>query len=340
VTAGISLVQLLCAFVLAFGLSLYATPLGIHAGATLGLTARPDGRLRLQPAPVPFLGGLAIYASFLLAYALVFHFDQRILALLLGASVIAVLGLVDDFGELAPSAKLFGQMAAAFVLVKGGIHLQWAFLPSWANLLLTFLWVVGMMNAFNFLDVMDGLAAGVGFVSAAFLMVVALLNQDTFIATFTSVLLGALLGFLRHNFPPARIYMGDTGSLFLGLLLAALAIVPSYSQVNPLAVLNPLLILFLPCFDIGFTTLVRVVHRKPPFLGSPDHPSIRLLRSGWQVPRILLAAYGLQIVMGGLALWNMTLRPRVSLALLGVVAAAAFALAAWLWTRDPEATDP
>lgn len=331
----LDLVQLLLAFFLALGISLYAAPVAIKAGQGLGLTARADGRLRFQPAPVPYLGGLGIYAAFLLAYSLVFRFDERILALLLGASVIAVLGLVDDFGELTPRAKLFGQAAAAFVIIKGGIHLEWAALPLWANLVLTFFWVVGVMNAMNFLDVMDGLAAGVAFVASSWLLVVALLNGDPFIATFTTVLLGSLLGFLRFNFPPARLYMGDTGSLFLGLLLAALAITPSYSAENPLAVLNPLLILYLPCFEMTFTTGVRLLKGMHPFEGSPDHPCIRLKKAGWPVPRILLSIYVLELVTGALALWNMSLSVPVSIALFAVIATGSLALAAWLWTLDP-----
>lgn len=332
----LELAQLLLAFALAAGLSLYACPLAVRAGRHLGLVAHPDGRQRLQPEPISYLGGLAVYASFLLAYSLVFSFDERILALLLAASVVAVVGLMDDFGELTPKAKLFGQGVATFVLIKGGIHLQWGMLPLWANIAVTALWIVAIMNAFNFLDILDGLAGGSALITTAFLLVAALLGGDSFIATFTVVLLGSLLGFLRHNLPPARLYLGDTGALLLGLLVAALAIVPSYTARNPLALLTPLLILFLPCFEMTFTTATRIGRGLHPFHGSPDHPALRLRRNGWPVLRVLLCSYALQLVTGGLALWNLWLTPRSSAGLLGVVATGSLALAAWLWTKSPE----
>jgi len=335
----VSPILLFLVFVLAFLLSLRATPLAAAAGRKLGLVARPDGVLRVQAEPVPYLGGLALYGSFLISYALVFELDRRILGLLLAGSVVVVLGLVDDFGQLRPGAKLFGQLVAAFVLVKSGIRIQWDVLPPALQIAMTVLWVVAIMNALNFLDVMDGLAAGISFVAAAFLLVLALRNGDALVATFTAALLGSLLALLRHNFEPARIYLGDTGSLFLGLMLAALSITPSYSESNPLAVLSPLLILFVPCFEIAFTTAARILRGRNPLHGSRDHPPVRLRDSGWPVRRVVLACYGAGVLGGAAALWNVAASPGVSLGILltAAVAAIVLAVALWSWTGRPAA---
>jgi UDP-GlcNAc:undecaprenyl-phosphate GlcNAc-1-phosphate transferase len=328
---------LILVFILAFLICIKATPLAVEAGRRLGLVARPDGELRVHQDPVPYLGGLAVYGSFLLAYSLVFEFDQRILGLLLAGSIVVVLGLVDDFGQLRPGAKFLGQLIAVFVLVKSGIRIEWEVLPPAGQVALTFLWFVAMMNALNFLDVMDGLAAGVSFVAAVFLFVLAVRNGDILVATFTAALLGSLLAFLRFNFEPARIYLGDTGSMFLGLMLAALSILPSYSETNPLAVLNPLLILFVPCFEIAFTPLVRLLRRRNPFHGSPDHPSVRLREAGWPVRRIVLACYAAGVVGGAASLWNEAAGWNVSLGILVGAAVVSLLLAGWLWRVRPAA---
>jgi len=324
-------------FFLAFLVCLKATPMAAEAGRRLGLVARPDGVLRVQREPVPYLGGLALYGSFLISYALVFELDGRILGLLLAGSTVVVLGLVDDFGQLRPGAKLLGQLIAAFILVKSGIRIEWEALPSWGQIALTFLWVVAMMNALNFLDVMDGLAAGISFFASGFLFLLALLRGDALVATFTACLLGSLLAILWFNFEPARIYLGDTGSLFLGLMLAALSILPDYSQRNPLAVLNPLLILVVPCFEIAFTPTVRLLHGRNPFFGSRDHPPVRLRDAGWPVRRIVLACYTLGVCGGAASLWNQAASLAISVGILATAAVLALALAVWLWAAHPPA---
>src|SRR5262245_2230467 len=217
-----------CCFLTALVLSLYGPPLAARAAMRFGIVDRPDGDLKRHRGPVPYLGGLSVYGSFLLTMALVFEFDQRVLGLLLAGTLLVLLGLIDDFGALGVRAKFLGQGLAALVLIKSGIAIHIAALPGWANVALTIVWLVGMTNALNIIDIMDGLATGTAVVACVFLMVVAALNGQHAIVLMAANLTGSLLGFLHYNRFPARIFMGDTGSLFVGMMLGALAMIGKY----------------------------------------------------------------------------------------------------------------
>src|ERR1700693_1116941 len=164
-------------FVLALALSLYGTPLARKAALKYNIVDHPDGRLKIQKAPVPYLGGLSIYISFLMTLALTFKFSQEVLGLMLAGTIVLLLGLIDDFGVLTPKVKLAGQGIAVFVLLKSDIYIKLAFLPHWAQLSLTVIWMIGLINAFNLLDVMDGLSAGVATVSLFVLFAVAVIGE-------------------------------------------------------------------------------------------------------------------------------------------------------------------
>src|SRR5207249_11379062 len=217
------MVLYLLAFVLALSLALYGVPVARRAALQFNVVDRPDGRLKHQSAPVPYFGGLAVYLAFLISLALTFEFRQDVLGLVLGGTLMVMLGLIDDFGVLKPWPKLIGQLIAVFVLIRSGIRIEIAALPDWLDLLLTVLWMVGIINAINIIDVMDGLAGGVGLIACGWLFVVAAVNHDALVAVMTSALAGSLLGFLRYNFYPAKLSLGAAGTLFLGLMLGALA---------------------------------------------------------------------------------------------------------------------
>src|SRR5207245_5297251 len=219
--------------VLALLLALYGVPVARRAALQFNVVDRPDGRLKHQAEPVLYFGGLAVYLAFLISLALTIEFRQDVLGLILGGTLMVMLGLIDDFGVLKPWPKLVGQLIAVFVLIRSGIRIEIAAFPEWLDLLLTVLWMIGIINAFNIIDVMDGLAGGVGVIACAWLFVVALVNQDAMVAMVLAALAGSLIGFLRYNVHPAKIYLGDTGSLFLGLMLGALAMLGKYRAVNP-----------------------------------------------------------------------------------------------------------
>lgn len=320
------------AFLLALLLALFGTPRAAEAARHFGIVDRPDGRLKQHREPVPYLGGLAVYAAFLVALSLTFQFDQRVLGLLFAGSLAVTLGLIDDLGALRPVTKLAGQVIGCLVLVKSGVSIQIAILPDWTNLLLTFLWVLAIVNAVNFLDIMDGLAAGVCAIAAFFLLVVAHLNGEPVVERLAAALAGALVGFLPCNFHPARIYLGDAGSLFLGVTLAGLAMVGRYAEHNRIAYFSPLLIMGVPIFEIAFVSVMRWVRGRRPWVGSPDHTALRLRALGLGAVPTVLVLYLASIVLGYLALWNLFLSIPHSLVLLVAVGVAGL-MAAGLLAR-------
>jgi UDP-GlcNAc:undecaprenyl-phosphate/decaprenyl-phosphate GlcNAc-1-phosphate transferase len=325
------LIRLLLGFALAYLLSLVAVPTARRAALQFGIVDAPDGRLKSQGEPVPYFGGLAVFVSFLLSLGMTFEFDQEVLGLLLAGSIVATLGLIDDFGVLTPRAKILGQVVAVFVLLKSGVAVHLVYLPPWARLLLTVVWLVGVSNAFNLMDIMDGLAGGVATIAAMSLLVLATLNGRWVVAAFTVALLGALLGFLRFNFHPAAIYLGDCGSLFLGLVLGALAMVIDYTQHNPLGFLAPLLILGLPLADTAYVSLLRIRAGRKIYHGSPDHFPLRLRRRlGGSVVRTVLLVYGAATVLGAAGVALVFLDPIPSLWLFGALVAAGGVVLLWL----------
>jgi UDP-GlcNAc:undecaprenyl-phosphate GlcNAc-1-phosphate transferase len=291
------ILYLLC-FLLACLLSVYLTPLMRQAALRFGIVDRPDGRLKNQAEPVPYLGGLAVYIAFLVTLAFTFTFDREVLGLLLGGTLLLLLGLVDDFGVLSPKVKLMGQFLAAFVMVKAGIKVQIVFLPDLVNIILSAFWIVAVTNAFNIIDIMDGLAAGVASVCCLVLSYVAIVNGRPVIAMMTLSLAGAMIGFLRYNFSPAKIYLGDTGSLFIGCMIASICLIGSYTAHNRIGILIPVVVLGVPLFDMLFVSYIRWRRGMSILLGSPDHFALRLRKWRLTTRQTVLCSYGLSALLG------------------------------------------
>jgi UDP-GlcNAc:undecaprenyl-phosphate GlcNAc-1-phosphate transferase len=288
----------LLSFALAAVLSAVFTPRVREAAIRFGIVDKPDGRLKNHREPIPYLGGLAICLSFLLTIALTFTFNEEVLGLLLAGSIVVILGLIDDLGELGPWTKLFGQLIAILVLIKSGIYIKLTFLPEPLAILLSIIWLLAITNAFNLIDIMDGLSAGTAMIAAVVLAVVSDLNNGTASATLLLALAGSCLGFLKYNFEPARIFMGDTGSMFLGLLLGSLALSNSYTARNPVAALAPALILGVPIFDMLFVMVIRRLRGLPVMLGSPDHVALRMRKWRWSTRQTVVASYGATTALG------------------------------------------
>jgi len=331
-------IQLTLGFFLAYLLALVGTPMARDAALRFGVVDRPDGHLKIHEQPVPYLGGLAVFVAFLLSIGMTFRFDEELLALLLASTIVTMVGLVDDFGALTPKPKAIGQAVAVFVLLKAGVMLHIIFIPWWARVALTVLWLVGMSNAFNLSDIMDGLASGLGVIAGTYLLVVALLNGRMVVAFFTVALIGALLGFLRFNFHPAVIYLGDCGSLFIGFTIGALAMVMDYTRYNELGFLAPLFFLALPVIDTFFVMFLRAKAGRKIYYGSPDHIPLRLRRRlGGSTVRTVVACYGAAVVLGGVGLVILFLDPVNTLIVASVVAVIVLAVLIWLGRVDMEA---
>jgi UDP-GlcNAc:undecaprenyl-phosphate GlcNAc-1-phosphate transferase len=319
-------------FVLSLSFSLFLTPVFRDAALRFGIVDAPDGELKRQKEPVPYLGGLAFFASVLFPLSAVVAFSDKTMGILLGASVIVLLGLIDDIGRLSPGIKLLVQVMAVFLLMRCGIRIRLEFLPPLADVALTFLWMLLLVNGFNLIDVMDGMAATVGAVSSFFLFLLLAWNGLRTDALLALAVAGALLGFLRFNRHPAQIYLGDAGSLAIGFLLGALAMQGRYTDVHPTGLLSTLFLFSVPLFEIAFLSWVRMRRGVSIFRGSNDHFALRLRQWRLTVPQVVLATAVAAAASGALALAALALPAKAASYLYGCGAAAYLLLAAWLRT--------
>ena len=324
------------AFAVGVLLSLYTTPLMRQAALQFGILDRPNGPLKTQSEAVPYLGGLAVFLAYLTALAVTFEFSHAVLGILLSGTLMLLLGLVDDLGVLSPFEKLAGQLLAVIALIKAGLFIKLLFLPTPVALVLSVLWLLTVTNALNIIDIMDGLASGVAAIAAFFLAGFAIHNGEPMVGVMAASLSGSLVGFLRYNFSPARIYLGDSGSLFIGLTLSALAMNGHYTTNNPLGMLVPAMILGVPLLDLGFVFLIRLSKGLSPLRGSPDHLALRLRRLGWSVEKIVAVAYGAGVALA-LAAWVVMETASAVLASLVAFGSSGVLLVsiAVVWSRDP-----
>lgn len=299
-------------FLLACGLSLFLTPLVRRLAQRTGLVEGHDGELKLHSGSIPRLGGVAVAAAFFAPLAAIFALGTglstvlqedaaRFAAFCLGALAIFLLGLWDDVFGARASVKFVVEAMVAVGMWQAGFRVDAITLP-WGGtlelgplgLLVTVVWIVGITNALNLVDGLDGLAAGVAFFAAGAHVVIAVMHGDAILALFASALAGAALGFLPYNFHPARIFLGDSGSLFLGHVLAVSAIYgATHKSSTAVAVLGPILVLGLPILDTALAMLRRTLQRRPIFDGDREHVHHRLLDLGLSQRRSVWLLYGL-----------------------------------------------
>ena len=293
--------------VLSFLLTLPVKRLAVRIGA---MDVPKDAR-RMHNKPIPRMGGMAIFLGFLVS-ALVFtpQMDRGLFAILLGAALIVVLGVVDDKCTLPAKAKLLVQLLAAAVIVFYGdlridrltnpfgssLYSYWD-LGLWAYPI-TITWILAITNAVNFIDGLDGLACGVSGISSINLMIIALLVSNGQDAVWMAALTGACIGFLPHNFNPAKIFMGDTGSNFLGFMLAAVSIHGLFKAYTVISFLVPILLLGLPIFDICFAVIRRLAHGQSPMQADRGHFHHRLIDMGFSQRQSVSIAYVLTGILG------------------------------------------
>lgn len=315
-----TLVPIIAAFAVATALAVSLTPIFGRFATNAGIVSapRPD---RWGGRPTPLLGGFAITLAIVPTVAAFAPLDERGIAVLIGTLAAFALGAIDDLRGLRPTSKLVGQVAIGSGLAFAGVQVEFVeFGP--AAFLLTLLWVVGMMNAVNLVDNMDGLAAGVAAIAATVLL---LMGGPLWTQILAASVVGACIGFLIHNFAPARIYMGDAGSMALGFTLAALALLLTRTAASGVgfAVLGPLLILGLPIFDTALVTIVRRLEGRPLSVGGRDHASHRLAARGLSDREAVLTLYAIAALLATVGLLSsvagLAFVPFAGLALLGLV---------------------
>ena len=301
-----------------FALSLVLTPLVKKLALATGQVAVPKDS-RWHRKKTALLGGISIFVAMLTVWFLAAGFvdwslyGRPYLPMVICFGAMFAVGLTDDIFDMDPQHKLAGQIVIASVLVFFGLRLGWTDSKT-VNLFLSILWIVGITNAFNLLDNMDGLSAGIAFVAGAFLFLCLYLspNSNTFagpVLLMSATYLGAILGFLIYNFNPASIFMGDAGSLFIGFVLACLTVAGSPAHMSGSGFLNllsvitiPILILFIPILDTGFVSFMRKLFRRPISQGGRDHSSHRMVAIGFSERRAVLVLYAFSAVSGLIAL--------------------------------------
>ena len=329
------------AFFSAFISSLILVRVVRRVSTRRGLVAKPRED-RWHKLPTPLLGGVGIFLAFIISLASTFLLDSTLdwprLGLLVGSLIVFCLGLYDDIKKISPPAKLIGQILAAAIVVLLGYATNF-FTPKIdnpivaqiPNLLLTFLWIVGITNAINLLDNMDGLAAGISLITAGFLIYFFWQSMDWSLLVIASALAGSVLGFLFYNFPPATIFMGDSGSLFIGFTLAVLAIARQPQASNVFAITGvPTLLFLLPILDTSLVALTRILRGQSPVIGGQDHTSHRLIAFGFSERQTLLVLYTVAIASGVVAIAIETIDYWLSLILVPTVVITLALLVAYL----------
>jgi UDP-GlcNAc:undecaprenyl-phosphate GlcNAc-1-phosphate transferase len=316
-------------FAIALGASLGLTVPIRHLALRFGMVDKPGPR-KVHLNPIPLLGGIAIYLGFVLALLLTRHGvpQQQIVGVLAGATLLAIIGFLDDGGLLHHQVKLFvGMPIAALFLIASGIRAQLfsQFFPGALGFVLDFcltiVWVVGITASFSILDHMDGLCAGIAAVAAAFFTISAMMNGQVMVSTLGAATLGASLGFLRWNFNPAKIFMGDGGAMFLGFLMATLGLkVRPDGTPFPLNWLVPVLILAVPIFDTTLVSISRARRGLLPFTSpGKDHTAHRLSNLGMGHRGAVLAMYVGAIVCGTFALYISNFSPGTTYTVIGLL---------------------
>lgn len=277
-----------------------ATPLVIHAARRWGWVDYPN-KDRWHTRPVALMGGIAIFASTASALGLMGGFEAFSWHVWLGIALIFSAGLADDAWTLRPEVKLVVQILSTVLLLYAGLAF-WRGGPFWVSVPLTFLWVIGITNAFNLIDGMDGLAGGVAAIAASVLGSVAWMTGDADVALVAGTVAGASAGFLVFNFNPAKIFMGDCGSMTLGYVLAVIAMSVQGSGGPVAATLTPVVVLALPIFDTTFVTVTRILTGRAVSEGGTDHTHHRLAHLGMSERRAVLTLHGISLVFGLCAL--------------------------------------
>jgi len=288
-------------FIICLLASIILTPFVKKIALKYRITDKPNER-KIHTAAMPRLGGLAIYISFIIGLVLFRPDDPNMIYMIIGSLIILATGILDDIFDLAPRYKLLGQLLAAGVAVSGGFDLEFINLPFGGQLEfgifsvpITILWIVGITNAINLIDGLDGLAAGVSSIALITVSFLAFMMGDTFVLAIALTLLGSTLGFLVYNFHPAKIFMGDTGALFLGYMIALLSLL-GFKNVTFFSLVIPVIILGVPISDTFFAIIRRIIHNKP--LTAPDQLHLHhcLLDSGFSHRQAVLLIYGVAVL--------------------------------------------
>ncbi|MFN8671738.1 MAG: MraY family glycosyltransferase [Candidatus Sericytochromatia bacterium] len=299
----------------------------------MGKMDQPDPR-KVHKTPIPRLGGIAIFLGFLLSLLMIEFLEPGFFAksskwygIIAGSSMMFLLGVVDDLKPLPAKVKFIAQIIIASVAYSLGVKMlvlsnpfgdMWV-LPTWLSAFMTVFWLVGITNTINLIDGLDGLAAGVSMIAGITLSIIAIQTGQVFAAVIILTLVGGTIGFLRYNFNPAKIFMGDSGSLFLGFTLAAISVSSVLKFATTVTILIPLLILGVPIFDTAFAIVRRAINKKPIFQPDKGHLHHRLLKLGLSQRRTVITIYSFSAFLAGIALYVIGFKSAISVIIVSII---------------------
>lgn len=335
-------------FAIAAAISFAFTPIVKMLAIKLGAIDVPGEKRRIHKRPIPRMGGLAIYAAFVICTLYFSNMNKNVIGIIIGGTILVLMGIADDIKSLSPLCKLSFQIAAAIVLIFFGVTVKSITIPfisdnssaytGFLGIPITMIWVIGITNAVNLIDGLDGLACGICFISAITLFGVAIISQRNTAALLTVILAGSCLGFLPYNFNPASIFMGDTGSNFLGFILAAISIQGAIKSATAVVVAVPILALGLPIYDTLFAMARRKINHKPIMEADRGHLHHRLLDMGLSQKQVVLLMYFISMLLGLISIVAMEASNKNSYALLLIVCSVIIAtgLEFGFFTRKPK----
>jgi len=296
------------ALVSAFVITFFFTPWAIKLAYKLGAIDQPDTR-KVHSKAMPRMGGLAFFAAFLICMVFIIKVSGPFLGLIYGACIVFLAGMIDDIFQISPWLKLCGQVIAAAVAVYFGVVVQFVTNPfdgllnlGILSIPVTLLWIVGISNAINLIDGLDGLAAGVSVIAAVTMGVVAMVQGEPVVSLAAFILVASILGFLPYNFYPAKTFMGDGGSNFLGFVLACLAIMGTAKSAALISLFIPVIILGIPIFDTFFAIIRRINNKAPIFMPDKNHLHHRLLALGMSHRRSVVLIYAISSFFAAVAI--------------------------------------
>ena len=297
----------LFAFILALAISFACTPAVRMLAIKIKAVDVPKDNRRMHKVPIPRMGGLAIFAGFLVSVLFFVPLGTEFRSILIGALILVVLGIIDDIVALKPKTKFAGQIIAALIPALSGVSIHGIvnpFVPGQYSTLgifsipLTVIWIVGITNAVNFIDGLDGLACGVSAIATVTMFIIAVLFGEIYIALMMAALAGACLGFLPYNMNPAKIFMGDTGSMVLGYILATVSIQGLFKFYAVISFAVPFILLGLPIFDTGFAIVRRLLKGQSPLQADRGHVHHRLIDLGFDQKQSVAILYTFSALMG------------------------------------------
>ena len=296
---------------LSCAISFAMTPLAIRLAPKIGAMDIPKDKRRMHSKPMPRFGGMAMFAGVEIALAVFLYYDPKVITIIIGGACIYFVGVVDDIRGMGAKVKFVLQIAAAVIVYIGGIRISFVknplneedylLFPAWLSFLITVLWVVGITNTVNLIDGLDGLAAGVAMIASASVAYTAVLSGQYEVGLAMLAVSGSAMGFLPFNFHPARIFMGDSGSLFLGFMIAVISILGSTKGATLIATIVPFLVLGLPIFDTTFAIIRRWVNGYPIMRADKGHIHHRIMATGIGQRRTVLIMYCISAIMGMVA---------------------------------------